>query len=145
MKTSASGLSLLKAHEGCRLKAYMDTGGVWTIGYGHTEGVRAGDTCTQAQAEAWLVEDVVDAEKQVGNGVRVPLTQNQFDALVSLVYNIGGGAFFSSTLLRKLNAGDYTGAAGQFTRWIFDNGMIVNGLVLRRSDERALFLTGIGD
>jgi Phage-related lysozyme (muraminidase) len=145
MKVSAAGLDCIKGHEGLRLKAYLDTGGVWTIGYGHTAGVKEGDTCTPEQAYAWLDEDADIAERAINQLVKVPLTQNQFDALVSFVYNIGRPEFFTSTLLRKLNAGDYTGAAGQFGRWIYDNGKIINGLVLRRSDERDLFVTGIGD
>lgn len=144
MKISASGLALLKGHEGCRLKAYLDTGDVWTIGYGHTHGVKAGDTCNADQALAWLDEDADTAERAVNQLVTTALTQNQFDALASFVYNIGRPEFFTSTLLRKLNAGDYTGAAAQFGRWIYDNGKIVNGLVARRADERDLFLTGVG-
>jgi lysozyme len=145
MKISAAGLELLKGHEGLRLKAYLDTGDVPTIGYGHTRGVKMGDTCTKEQALQWLDEDADIAENDVNRLVKAPfgLNQNQFDALVSFVYNIGGDEFSTSTLLRKLNAGDYTGAAKQFGRWIYDNGKIVNGLVLRRADERELFLREI--
>lgn len=139
MKISAAGLELLKVHEGLRLKAYLDTGGVPTIGYGHTRGVKVGDTCAKEQALTWLAEDVSDAERDVNLYVHVPLKQNQFDALVSFVYNIGGARFATSTLLRKLNDGDYVGAAGQFVRWVYDNGRIINGLALRRADECELF------
>lgn len=144
MKISSAGLALTKGHEGCRLKAYLDTGDVWTIGWGHTRGVKEGDTCTQEQADAWLNEDNDIAERDVNELVKVPLTQNQFDALVDFVFNIGRTQFATSTLLRKLNAGDYVGAANQFGRWIYDNGKIINGLVARRSDTRDLFMTGIG-
>jgi lysozyme len=140
VKISAQGLAITKAHEGCKLKAYLDTGGVWTIGYGHTRGVKPGDTCTQAQADAWLLEDMAVAQFDVNDRVKVTLNQNQFDALASFVFNIGGDQFRTSTLLRKLNEGDYAGAAEQFPRWIHDNGKVINGLVARRADEKALFL-----
>lgn len=140
MKISAAGLELLKGHEGLRLKAYLDTGGVPTIGYGHTKGVKMGDTCTKEQALKWLDEDADSAENDVNRLVTVPLNQNQFDALTSFVYNIGGDEFSTSTLRRKLNACDYIGAANQFGRWIYDDGKIINGLILRRADERELFL-----
>lgn len=141
MKISAAGLELLKGHEGLRLKAYPDTGRVATIGYGHTHGVRLGDTCTKEQAATWLGQDAHLAEVAVNGLVRVPLTQNQFDALVSFVFNVGGNAFATSTMLRLLNSGDYAGAAKQFDRWVYDNGKVINGLVLRRADERDLFLS----
>lgn len=154
MIVSSSGLALMKGHEGCRLKAYLCSAGVWTIGYGHTRGVKEGDTCTQRQADDWLLEDSGFAEKAVNDEVKVSLTQNQFDALVSFVYNVGVGrrltdpkgpaGFLGSTLLRKLNAGDYTGAADEFSKWVRGGGKILNGLVARRADERALFLTGVG-
>jgi lysozyme len=140
MKISAEGLAITKAHESCRLKSYPDTGGVWTIGWGHTRGVKPGQTCTQAQADAWLVEDMGAAERDIANMVTVPLNQNQYDALADFVFNIGGPQFAESTLLRKLNEGDYIGAAEQFKRWIHDNGKIVNGLIARRADDKALFL-----
>lgn len=141
MKISSAGLDLLRVHEGLRLRAYLDTGGVATIGYGHTRGVKLGDICTKTQAETWLGEDVFNAEASVNGLVRTPLTQNQFDALVSFVYNVGGNAFATSTMLRLINAGDHKAAAKQFDRWVYDNGRVVNGLVLRRTDERELFLS----
>lgn len=141
MKISASGLALLKGHEGCAFKAYLDTGGVWTIAYGHTRGVKEGDTCDADQAVAWLDEDADEAKRAVNQLVTVPLSQNKFDALVSFVFNIGRPAFFTSTMLRKLNASDFAGAALQFGRWVYDNGRIINGLVARRTDEKDLFLS----
>lgn len=131
----------IKKAEGLRLKAYLDTGGVWTIGYGHTgPEVVEGLTITLDGAERLLREDLRTAEGHVNKLVKVALTQNQFDALVSFVYNIGGGAFKESTMLRLLNAGDYEGAANQFPRWNKDNGKVVAGLTNRRREERELFL-----
>jgi len=144
MQMSYLGLEALKEHEGYRDKAYLDTGGVWTIGYGTTrvdgEPVTEGMTCTNKQAAEWLLADTVDAQTAINQSVRVFLTQNQFDALVSFVYNIGRTAFFKSTLLRLLNQGDYKGAANQFQRWHKDNGRVIPGLVSRRAVEAALFL-----
>lgn len=143
MKISTAGLELIKGHEGLRLKAYLDTGRVPTIGYGHTHNVKMGDTCTKEQAATWLGEDVFTAEQAVNRLVNVPLSQNQFDALVSFVYNVGSEAFAKSTMLRHLNHGDYSIAATQFDRWVYDNGRVINGLILRRADERALFLSEV--
>lgn len=132
---------VVREFEGLRLEAYLDTGGVWTIGYGHTgEEVKRGLTIDLAQAETWLTEDLREAEGYVSKLVKVGLTQNQFDALVSFVYNIGGTAFGYSTLLRKLNAGDHEGAANQLLRWNKDNGKVIGGLTNRRKKERELFL-----
>lgn len=131
----------IKTAEGLRLTAYIDTGGVWTIGYGHTgSNVREGLTIPLSEAERLLTRDLRVAEGHVNDAVKVKLTQNQFDALVSFVYNVGGGAFRSSTLLKLLNAGDYDGAANQLPRWNKDNGKVVNGLTNRRREERELFL-----
>ncbi len=142
MKLSDAGLSLIKRHEGLRLKAYPDpgTGGApWTIGYGHTQGVQPGQEITAAQADDYLREDVYWAEDAVRDHVKVALDQHEFDALVSLVFNIGAGAFARSTLLRKLNDGDKAGAAGEFARWNQAGGKVLPGLVKRRADEAALF------
>ena len=144
MKVSPKGLALLQAFEGCKLSAYRDGGGVWTIGYGHTRGVADGLTCLQAQADAWLVEDLAPAEQGVTRLVQVPLVQGQFDALASFAFNCGVAAFAASTLLRKLNARDYRGAADEFPRWVHDApGNVEPGLVRRRAQERALFLQGV--
>lgn len=129
---------LLEAFEVFRPTAYKDIRGVWTIGYGHTEGVREGDTCTMAQAEAWLGQDTMRAAIAVNKHVTVPLTQNQFDALVSLTFNIGVTAFEESTLLRKLNDKDYAGAAEEFLSWK-RAGSKRNALLQRREKEKALF------
>lgn len=136
---------IIRKWEGLRLKAYPDpgTGGnPWTIGYGHTRNVKKGDTCTEEQALAWLAEDMADAYRIVDNAVTVPLTTKQRDALCSFVFNVGGGAFQKSTLLRLLNEGNYTGSAAQFPRWNKAGGKVMPGLVKRRGEERSLFLTG---
>jgi len=142
MKISDKGLEIVKKSEGLRLKAYLDTktGRVWTIGYGHTRGVKQGMTCTVEQAERWLKEDIVVAEKIVHTRVKVPLAQGAFDALVSFAFNVGDPQFSTSTLLRLLNEGDYIGASGQFERWIYDNGKKYDGLVTRREEERQEFI-----
>ena len=144
--TSQTGLDLIKVSEGLEIEAYPDPGNrvsgePWTIGYGHTRGVRRGDTCTEAQATQWLREDLRAAEGAVRHLVEVPLTQGQFDALASFVFNVGPTAFGNSTLLRVLNAGDATGAAEQFNRWNRGASGVLPGLVIRRAAERDLFLS----
>lgn len=142
MKTSQEGLELLQDLEGTRYIGYLDSGGVPTNGVGHTgDDVYVGQKVDQSQVLKWLAEDVQEAEDAVNTLVKVPLTQNQFDALVSLVFNIGAEAFSDSTLLRKLNAGDYAGAAKQFIRWNKDNGKTISGLTKRRILEQSVFLT----
>ena len=142
MKISANGLGLLIHFEGFRDKAYRDSAGVWTIGYGSTKGVHAGQRITRDQAAIRLADDVSQAESAVSRLVAVPLTQGQFDALVSFVYNLGAGGLAKSTLLKRLNAGDYPGAADEFLKWVKAGGRRLQGLVRRRAAERALFLTG---
>jgi lysozyme len=125
-----------------RTSAYQDGGGVWTIGYGHTRGVTEGMTCTSDQAAQWLQNDVAAAVVCVLHMVDVAISQAQFDALVSFVFNVGAGNFASSTLLRKLNAKDYTGAADEFLKWNHVDGVVEGGLTTRREAERAHFITG---
>ena len=140
-----SARDIIKAHEGLRLKAYPDPasgGKPWTIGYGHTRDVRPGDICTEAQAEAWLDQDMAEAYAFIDNAVTVPLSEKQRDALCSFVFNVGVGAFQKSTLLRLLNAGDYLGAAAQLPRWTKAAGKSMPALVRRRGEERAWFLAG---
>ena len=144
--TSDAGLALIKVSEGLESEAYPDpgnrvTGEPWTIGYGHTRGVRRGDTCTEEQAMEWLREDLQTAEGVVRHLVGVPLSQGQFDALASFVFNVGPSAFGNSTLLRFLNAGDALGAAEQFKRWNRGADGVLPGLVIRRAAERDLFLS----
>lgn len=139
---SGAGLDLIKQHEGLRLKSYKDVGGVKTIGYGHTGSGASKSKITEQEAEQLLVQDVQDAEQAVADLVNVPLEQNQFDALVSLVFNIGAGAFKNSTLLKKLNAGDVDGATKEFLRWNKVKGRVVSGLTNRRRQEAQLFSSG---
>ena len=139
MQISKAGLDLIKQFEGLYLKAYRCPAGVPTIGYGHTAGVAMGQTIAQQQADDYLRRDVRQFERAVARLVSVPLTQGQFDALVSFAFNLGEGALAQSTLLRLLNAGDYAGAAAQFERWNKAGGRVLPGLVRRRAAERALF------
>lgn len=145
MSTSQNGINLISSFEGCELKAYLCPAKVWTIGFGTTvypNGVKVkkGDSYTLEQAKQFKAHDLKRFEKTVNDLVKVPLTQNQFDALVSLTYNIGTGAFEKSTLLKKLNAGDYQGAADQFTVWNKGGGKVLQGLVNRRAKEKEVFL-----
>ena len=145
MDVSPRGLELIQEYEGLRLKAYQDSVGVWTIGYGSTKGVRPGDEITEAQAVELLAADVDRHADGVRRAVDVPLNQNQFDALVSFTFNVGVGALQRSTLLRKLNAGQYTEAANQLMRWVHAGGQELRGLVRRREAERKLFMEPVED
>ncbi|MGA2903727.1 MAG: lysozyme [Candidatus Korobacteraceae bacterium] len=139
---SNKGLALTQQFEGLRLTAYQDQVGKWTIGYGHTgPDVQPGLTITQDQANALLVQDVASAVASVNRMVTVPLTQNQFDALVDFVFNLGSGNLASSTLLRELNAGNSAAAAAQFVVWVYAGGVVSQGLLKRRQAEQALFLS----
>lgn len=143
--TSQVGVDLITSFEDTRTKAYDDGVGIWTIGIGTTvypngAKVKQGDTCTLEQAKAYFKHDLAKFEKTVNESVAVPINQNQFDALVSLTYNIGAGAFKNSNLLKKLNKGEYQGAADQFLVWNKADGKVMKGLVRRREAERALFL-----
>ena len=146
MHISPSGIDLICNFEGKRLTAYDDGVGVWTIGFGTTVypngiKVKKGDTCTEAQAKAFMAHDLKKFEAAVNNAVTVPLSQNQFDALVSLAYNIGTNAFSGSTLVKKLNSNDFRGAADQSDVWVNAGGKRMQGLVNRRAKEKALFLS----
>lgn len=146
MQTSEKGIAVIKEFEGCKLTAYQDSVGVWTIGYGWTQPVdgkpiRAGMTINQETAERLLKTGLVSYESDVSRLVKVDLTQGQFDALVSFTYNLGARSLSTSTLLRKLNSGDYAGAADEFLRWNKAGGKVLNGLTRRREAERALFLS----
>lgn len=139
---SAIGVALLLNHEGVALPAYVDPVGVVTVCAGHTRTAELGQHKTLAQCEQLLKEDTVYAEAVVKRNVRVEITQEQYDSLVSFVFNVGPSAFASSTLLRKLNAGDCWGAGAQFIRWDKAKGHKLKGLTTRRADERANFETG---
>jgi len=145
-KISSDGLLIVKHFEGRELRAYQDSVGVWTIGYGHTSAagapqVYAGLTITEQQAEDILKKDLELFENGVRDLVKVPINGDQFAALVSFSFNVGLGALADSTLLRKLNSGDYQGAANEFPRWVKAGGQTLPGLVRRRDAERALFLS----
>jgi lysozyme len=143
MEISQVGINLIKSFEGCRLTSYQDVVGVWTIGYGHTSGVRSGQTITQQQADDLLKSDLASFGNQVTDLVHVPLNQYQFDALVSFCYNVGVHAFATSTLLQMLNAKDYNGASNQFDLWVHAKGKVIQGLVTRRKAEKSLFTRSI--
>ncbi len=132
--------------EGLRLEAYMPTpNDKPTIGWGHTIDVRMGDIISREQAEKFFTFDVRWAVSCVNAEVKVGLTQNQFDAIVSIVFNIGATNFGKSTLLRKLNKGDYDGASQEFGRWVYQGKKVLKGLVRRRAAEQELFLKMRGD
>jgi len=135
-----AGLQLIKNFEGCRLEAYDDGTGTWTIGWGHTPAT-PGQTITQSQADEMLMADLVRFEKCVNDAVSHSINPNQFAALVSFAYNLGCGSLDGSTLLADVNAGDYKAAASEFGRWTFAGGVELEGLVRRRAAEAALFST----
>ena len=149
MKVSAAGINLIKEFEGVRLKAYKCPAGVYTIGVGHTSAagppvVKPGMEITNAQAMKILAQDLVQFEDGVEAAVKVPLSQNQFDALVSFAFNVGLGAFQKSTLLRKLNAGQYDAVPAELMKWTKAGGTELPGLVRRRRAEAALW-RGVDD
>lgn len=141
MRTSQKGIDLIKEFEDYRERVYLCAGGKYTIGYGHTRGVKVGDTCTREQAERYLREDLQDAEEAVLALVTVPLTQNQFDALVSLVFNIGSGNFYDSTIRRVINLkiSDKEEYRRAWMMWVKSKGKVLKGLVRRREVEFKLF------
>lgn len=141
MNISSKGIELIKRFEGCRLRAYKCPAGVLTIGYGHTNNVRPDDVITQEEAEELLKRDIKVHEDNVTRLVKVPLTQGQFDALVSFEFNVGYGALANSTLLKMLNTGNYDAAAKQFKRWVYAGDKVLEGLVKRRIAETEMFLS----
>lgn len=145
MNYSRNGLHLTEQFEGCQCVAYKDSGGIPTIGYGHTQGVKMGMSCTIDQAEAWLMQDIQSAAATVNKLVRVPLTQGEFDALTDFVFNAGSGNFLHSTLLTLLNKEDFQGAANEFEKWDKCAGQVVSGLLRRRQAEAAEFRANLPD
>jgi|TARA_Y100000114_G_scaffold101222_1_gene94397 lysozyme len=139
MNISQEGLSLIKKFEGCELEAYKCAAGVWTIGYGSTDGVNEGMEISQERAEMLLLEDVAVFEESVNKLVEVPLEQNQFDALVSWTFNLGSTNLKNSTLLKVLNNKDYEGVPAQIKRWNKAGGKVLQGLIRRREAEALLF------
>lgn len=141
---SKRGLDLTASFEGCRLDAYQDSVGVWTIGYGHTAGVKRWDRCTLDQARAWLLEDVQAVADAINRDCTLEtIDQDEFDALVDFGFNLGVSALEHSTLWRKFMAGDLDGAAAEFEKWDMAGGKHVAGLLRRRKAEEALFIEGI--
>lgn len=141
MKTSSKGIELIKEHEGFSSRGYLCPAGKWTIGYGHTGGVKSGDVISKWQAEELLRKDVLTAERAL-NRQRLPLSQNQFDALVSFTFNVGVGNFQKSTLLRKVrvNVNDPS-IAVEFKKWVYGGGKVLPGLVKRRQAEAGLYFS----
>jgi len=140
MTISKSGLEFIKEAEGMRLRPYQDGAGYWTIGYGHRTGIES-SAISANQAMLFLLEDVAIAEETINKLVSTPLTQNQFDALVSFTFNVGREAFRDSTLLIELNFGNFTGAALQFQQWSYSNKVFIPGLFMRRCREATLFVS----
>ena len=139
MKISLEGLSLIKKFEGCRLKAYYCSGGVLTIGYGHTGGVKETDVITQEEADKLLKGDILKFEQYVSDNVKVDLDQSQFDALVAWTFNLGPGNLRESTMLKKLNNEDYESVPFEMRRWNKAGGKTLDGLIRRREAESLLF------
>jgi len=144
LRISQAGIDLVRQYEGLRLTVYKDSAGRPTIGYGHL--IKPGENfhtgITEKKAELMLASDLIATEDAVKRLVNVMLIQGQFDALVSLVFNIGAGQFQKSTLLRKLNAGDLAGATDEFIRWNKAGGRVAEGLQRRRVEEREVFFRG---
>ena len=134
------GLALIKKFEGCELEAYQCSAGVWTIGYGHTKDVVEGMTISKEEAEQMLVDELHEYENYINEYVNVALSQNQFDALVSWVYNLGPANLSASTMLKVLNSGEYEDVPAQMKRWNKAGGKVLEGLVRRREAEACLFV-----
>ena len=142
MNISKTGIDLIKDSEGFRSEPYICAAGYWTIGWGSCTGITADSPpITMAEGEELLVKDLVRFERAVPRLCPVPLSQGQYDALVSFSFNLGAGALQSSTLRRKIMREDFEGAANEFPRWVFAGGRRLAGLVRRREAERALFLS----
>jgi lysozyme len=139
MKTGVEGVALIRKFEGCELEAYQCSANVWTIGYGHTYKVEEGDACSQEDADRMLAEDLEEFEGYVKEAVKVPLKQNEFDALVAWTYNLGPSNLRSSTMLKRLNDSTFDEVPSEMRRWNKAGGEVVNGLVRRREAEALLF------
>lgn len=143
---STKGAAFIAQWEGLKLRAYKDSGGIWTIGIGtiiypNGSKVREGDTCTEAQAYEWFKAYIVGVEDLIAKSIKVPLTQNQFDALVSLIYNIGATQFIGGSVDDKINSGDIKAAIATWKQYRLVKGKAVQGLINRRNAETALFLS----
>ncbi len=143
MKASKAAYALIRQFEGLSLKAYKCPGGVWTIGYGHTSGVKEGMIITEAKADELLAEDVKQCEKQI-NSLNLSLNQNQFDALVSFLFNVGFGNFSKSTLLLKIKVNpDDNAIMDEFLKWVYSRGKVLPGLQRRRLAEIKLYYSNL--
>jgi len=141
---SAAGLAMTKSFEGLRLTAYQDVAGVWTIGYGSTiPTVHPGEAITEQEAEQRLAVDMATAISVVNELVTVVITQGQFDAMVDFCFNVGQGNYRNSTLLHKVNGGDFAGAAAQFPLWDKAGGAVLEGLLRRRKAEATMFMGAV--
>jgi lysozyme len=145
MRTSEPGKEFIKDFEGCKLEAYQCSGGVWTIGYGHTRHVQEGDKITSKEADAFLVKDIEMVEHHVNRLVNVHLLTNEWDAVVSWCFNLGCGNLRASTMLRVINAGDIDKVSEQIVRWDKAGGKVVAGLTRRRKAEAQLFDDAVYD
>ena len=142
MRTNRRGIALIQEFESCRLKAYLCSGGKWTVGWGSTgPDIVRGTVWTQEQADERFARDLQRFEREVESLLTFEPTSNEFSALVSFAYNVGTNALAKSTLLRKFNAGDIAGAANEFLRWNKAGGKVLAGLTRRREAERDLFLS----
>ena len=139
MNTSEEGIALIKKFEGCELTASQCSANVWTLGYGHTKGVREGDECDVERAEDMLINDLQEFERWVNELVKVELSQHQFDALVAWTFNLGPTNLAESTMLKRLNVKDYEIVPTEMRRWNRAGGQVVDGLVRRREAEALLF------
>jgi len=139
MNISQEGLGLIKKFEGCELEAYVCAAGVWTIGYGSTKGVKEGDNISQEEADKLLLHEMDEYEGYITDNVTVDLKQNQFDSLVSWVFNLGPTNLKASTMLKVLNLGNFEGVPEQMKRWNKANGKTLDGLIRRREAEALLF------
>ena len=138
MIISPAGIELIKEFEKLKLNAYQDSGGVWTIGYGHTGSVHKAQQITREQADKYLVDDLRSVSSGVTAALHVPVQQCQFDAFCAFAFNVGVQAFAGSTMLKKFLAGQ--DCTAEFMRWVHDGGVVVPGLGIRRMAERLLFM-----
>lgn len=135
-----SAIDIVKSFEGCKLVAYQDVRGIWTIGYGHTKGVYPGMTCTQAQADAWLIADLQEASSELLQVSPGPFAPGAQDALISFVFNLGIGDYRSSTLREYVHAQDWPAVKTEFLKWDHSGGQVIAGLLRRREAESAMIV-----
>ena len=139
MQISTEGISLIKKFEGCELESYKCAAGVWTIGFGSTHNIEEGMNISKDRAEELLLEDIAEFEESVLESVDMPMSQHQFDALVSWTFNLGPSNLKASTMLKVLNSGNYEDVPEQIKRWNKAGGKVLDGLIRRREAEALLF------